>query len=57
MFPTGELHISKVDHKDGTKEYRCQTRFKLISASTSDSGPGRLMVQGEGINPFYFHEY
>ncbi|XP_074600813.1 cell adhesion molecule Dscam1-like [Brevipalpus obovatus] len=45
MFPTGELHISKVDHKDGTKEYRCQTRFKLSSTTTLDSGPGRLMIQ------------
>jgi len=51
IFPTGELHIRRIEQKDGNKSYKCQTRNRLNGQLVQSATSGRLFVQGRFYLP------
>lgn len=47
LFPTGELHIRKVDAADAMSRYQCQTQHGLTGEVVSSSSSRKLTVRGK----------
>ncbi|EEC04243.1 conserved hypothetical protein, partial [Ixodes scapularis] len=45
LFPTGELHIRKVDAADAMSRYQCQTQHRLTGETVSSPSSRKLTVR------------